>query len=107
MTRWCGRGEAGCADGVSLESGAGVWHEDKTTENLRRSFDQAADMIQRNMDLNLTTLVHCSDGRGRAAAVRVAFLMLVHCSYGRGRAAAVCVAFLMRKMDGGWCPACL
>jgi len=49
--------------------------QDKTTENLRRSFDQAADMIQRNMDLNLTTLVHCSDGRGRAAAVCVAFLM--------------------------------
>jgi hypothetical protein len=42
---------------------------------LRNGFDEACDVIARNMQLGLTTIVHCSDGNNRSATFCVAYLM--------------------------------
>jgi protein-tyrosine phosphatase len=49
--------------------------QDSPTEDVARTFDAASDILQRNAELGLTTLVHCSDGRARAAAITLAFLV--------------------------------
>lgn len=49
--------------------------EDHPSAILSNAFDDACEVIARNMHLGLTSLVHCSDGNNRSAAFCVAYLM--------------------------------
>ena len=49
--------------------------EDSSVENIRKGFDQVSAIISRNMMQGLSTLVHCSSGLSRSAALCIAFLM--------------------------------
>lgn len=49
--------------------------EDHPSSLLSSGFDDACEVIARNMHLGLTSIVHCSDGNNRGAALCVAYLM--------------------------------
>lgn len=49
--------------------------EDSSSENIRKGFDQVSAIISRNMLQGLSSLVHCSNGLSRSAALCIAFLM--------------------------------
>jgi len=49
--------------------------EDHPSSLLTSGFDDACEVIARNMHLALTSIVHCSDGNNRGAALCVAYLM--------------------------------
>ena len=49
--------------------------EDHPSALLHNCFDEACEIIARNMHLGLTSIVHCSTGNNRSAALCVAYLM--------------------------------
>ena len=49
--------------------------EEHPSSMLSSGFDDACEVIARNMHLGLTSIVHCSDGNNRSAALCVAYLM--------------------------------